>query len=79
MDRFTVEETNLISIFNQGNRSGLIIDLLERTPDFDDDMLDLALHVMVKLDLMSDAEFAALELCPEYGNITGNNNEERKV
>ena len=59
---FTVEEVNLMCIFNLGDRAGLITELIDATPDFDDDMLEIAQSVLQKLSKMSDADFAALEL-----------------
>lgn len=64
---FTVEEVNLICIFNIGNRETLIAELISATADFEDvEMLEIAVAVLDKLSQMSDEDFAALELYPVY-------------
>jgi hypothetical protein len=64
---FTVEEVNLMCIFDASSRPALVSELTERITDFEDDELfDIAHSALEKLSIMSDADFAALELCPEY-------------
>ena len=66
---FTVEEENLICIFNTGNRTALIQSITDAIPDFDEPRMDeIAESAIKKLNEMTDAEFAALELYPEYGD-----------
>ena len=60
MNRFTVEETNLISIYIADTREELIEEMTGALPYMDDDMRAMALRTLVKLRDMSDAEFAAL-------------------
>ena len=66
-EKFTVEETNLICIFNTSSRNALIAEILEAMPNFEEkELTDIAVNSLKKLDEMSDLEFAALELYPEY-------------
>jgi len=65
-DQFTVEEVNLMCIFDTSDREMLIAELLKALSDFDDEMLDIAGVVLDKLSNMSDADFTALELYPAY-------------
>lgn len=72
-DLFTVEEVNLMCIFNTSSRGTLIVELIEATGNFetgdpqsDAEMLDIAVAVLDKLSKMSDEDFAALELNPAY-------------
>jgi hypothetical protein len=68
-DLFTVEEVNLMCIFDTSGRTALMAELIERITEFDDDELfEIAHSALEKLSAMSDAEFAALELYPEYGD-----------
>ena len=60
MNRFTVEETNLISIYIADTRGELIEEMTGALPYMDDDMRAMALRTLGKLRAMSDAEFAAL-------------------
>lgn len=60
---FTVEESNLISIFASGNRTKVMRDISNAIPHLDDEeMIDLSLRVVDKLKAMSDEEFAKLEI-----------------
>ena len=66
-ERFTVEETNLMCIFDTSRRDTLIAELTAAVPEFDEPELgEIAENVIVKLEKMSDAEFSALELYPEF-------------
>ncbi len=60
--RFTVEETNLISIYIYEDRRSLIEEMTDALPYMDADMEVLARRTLVKLDAMSDEEFAALDI-----------------
>jgi len=60
MNRFTVEETNLISIYIADTRRDLIEEMTGALPYMDGDMRELALRTLTKLRAMSDAELAAL-------------------
>ncbi|MBQ2922250.1 MAG: transposon-transfer assisting family protein [Tyzzerella sp.] len=60
---FTVEESNLISIFASKNRTKVMRDISNAIPHLDDEeMIDLSLRVVDKLKVMSDEEFAKLEI-----------------
>lgn len=60
---FTVEESNLISIFASKNRTKAMRDIGNAIPHLDDEeMIDLSLRVVDKLKAMSDEEFAMLEI-----------------
>ena len=67
IDRFTVEETNLMCIFDTSSRDALINGLNTYIPDFEEpELIEIAENVLRKLTTMSRAEFSALELYPEY-------------
>lgn len=60
---FTVEESNLISIFASKNRTKVMRDISNAIPHLDnEEMIDLSLRVVGKLKEMSDEEFAKLEI-----------------
>ena len=60
---FTIEESNLISIFASKNRTKVMRDISNAIPHLDDEeMIDLSLRVVDKLKVMSDEEFAKLEI-----------------
>lgn len=60
---FTVEESNLISIFTSKNRTKVMRDISNAIPHLDDgEMIELSLRVVDKLKAMSDEEFAKLEI-----------------
>lgn len=60
---FTVEESNLISIFASKNRTKVMRDISNAIPHLDDEeMIDLSLRVVDKLKAMSDEEFAKLDI-----------------
>ena len=63
MDKFTVEEINLMSPFEGQDRTGMIADIKNVIPHIQDsDMVELAGQVLGKLEVMSDAEFAKVAL-----------------
>ncbi len=60
MSRFTVEETNLMCIYNVGSRTDLLSELsaMQKHLQADEtELLDLTKTVMDKLSAMNDAEF----------------------
>lgn len=60
---FTVEESNLISIFASKNRTKVMWDISNAIPHLDDEeMIDLSLRVVDKLKAMSDEVFAKLDI-----------------
>ena len=63
----TIEEVNLICIFDTSSRDALITELSAAVPEFEEpEMTEIAENVLDKLNNMTDAEFTALELYPEY-------------
>lgn len=59
MERFTVEESNLICIYLFNTCAELISEMAEALPYMDEEMRELANHTFAKLRAMTDAEFAA--------------------
>ena len=63
MDKFTVEEINLMCVFEGQDRTGMIADIKKVIPHLQDsDMEDLAKQVLGKLEAMGDEEFAEVAL-----------------
>ena len=63
MDKFTVEEVNLMCVFEGQDRTGMIADIKNVIPHLQDsDMEELARQVIGKLKAMSDEEFAEVAL-----------------
>jgi len=66
-EQFTVEEVNLMCIFDTSSRTALISDLSSALPDFDEpELSEIAETVLGRLRKMSGEDFAALELYPVY-------------
>jgi hypothetical protein len=66
-EQFTVEEINLMCVYDTSNRPRLIDALIDAMTDYEDDELfELAVRAADKLSVMSDADFAELNLLPEY-------------
>ena len=69
MGNFTFEEMNLMCIYNTGSRTGLIDSLRamrgELSPE-ETELRELTDSALGKLQAMSDAEFAELELYPDF-------------
>lgn len=60
MSKFTVEETNLICIYNTGSRIGLLAELSEMKNHLEQDegeLLGITNSVMNKITGMGDGEF----------------------
>lgn len=69
MNTFSFEEMNLMCIYNTGSRKDLISNLEEMRPHLDDDEMELKEltdSTLEKLRTMSDEEFDALELYPDF-------------
>ena len=71
--QFTVEEINLICIYNTKSRDALLTDLIEAVNGFgtentlsDAGIFEIAVSALDKVSKMSDKEFSALELCPIF-------------
>lgn len=71
MSRFTVEESNLMCIYNKGSRSDLLAELAEVQSHLaadETELLALTKTVIDKLSVMSDEEIESLsgELIPDF-------------
>jgi len=69
MDRFSIEELNLMCIYDIGSRIGLISELQKLGPELaeeDAELIDLVQNVLQKLIAMSDQEYRTLILVPDY-------------
>ena len=69
MGNFTFEETNLLCIYNTGSRTGLIDALAEMRGELspeEAELRELTDSALMKLRAMNDAEFAELELYPDF-------------
>ena len=69
MDALTFEETNLLCIYNPGSRLGAIEALTEMRRELSPDeteLLTLTDSTLAKLRAMTDADFDALELYPDF-------------
>ena len=63
MGKFTVEEVNLMCVFEEQDRMGMIADIKNVIPHIQDsDMAELAGQVLGKLEATSDEEFAQVAL-----------------
>lgn len=60
MNRFTVEETNLISIYNEGGKVQLTDNITAALPFMDADMRELAQRTILKIDALTVEEYAEL-------------------
>ena len=69
MDRFSIEELNLMCIYDTGTRAGLITGLekiaLELAPE-EAELSDMIQSALLKLTAMSDEEYGELILVPDY-------------
>jgi len=63
-NNFTVEEINLISIYNTGTRRELIGDMTTALPYTDGDMRELAGRTLDKLNALTDNEYLQLAIDP---------------
>ncbi|GAB5081277.1 transposon-transfer assisting family protein [Hominimerdicola sp. 21CYCFAH17_S] len=60
MNRFTVEETNLLSIYYEDSKRALIENINAALPFMDADMRELAERTLAKVDALTEAEYAGL-------------------
>lgn len=60
MNRFTVEEMNLISIYNEGGKAQLTANITAALPFMDEDMRELAGRTIREIDALTEAEYAEL-------------------
>ncbi|MCB6415734.1 transposon-transfer assisting family protein [Faecalimonas umbilicata] len=59
---FTVEETNLLSIYHEGGKAQLIENMTAALPYMDADMRELAGRTLSKVDALTEKEYAELAL-----------------
>lgn len=64
MIRLTVEETNLLSIYADSSKRELIENITAALPFMDGDMRELATHTILKIDALTEAEYAELAVYP---------------
>ena len=70
MESFTVEEINLMCIYDTDTRTGLLSDLRAALPDVYDLELRALMHsVITRLEAMTDADFSDLVLVPDYAEM----------
>ncbi len=63
MTRFSDEEKSIISMYNTADRVGVIVKIKEAIPYIEDvDLKDTAANIVLKLVVMTDKEFADLEV-----------------
>lgn len=63
MEKFTLEETNLICIYNTGSRIGLLAELSKMQNHLEQDeteLLELTRLVISKVDVISDEDFDSM-------------------
>lgn len=60
MIRFTVEETNLLSIYADSSKRALLENINSALPYMDADMRELAQRTMQKVDALTEEEYAEL-------------------
>jgi hypothetical protein len=64
---FTIEEENLICIFDVSSRNACITEISAAMEEFEvPELYEIANNILLKLKNMSDAEFSALEFNPIY-------------
>ena len=69
MIHFTHDEINLMAIYNTGTRAGLIDELTAMRKYLEPDETELLVltdSALAKLNQLTDAEFDALELIPDF-------------
>ena len=64
MNRFTVEETNLLSIYHEGSKAQLTENINAALPYMDADMRELAKRTLSKVNALTDAEYKELSVYP---------------
>ena len=63
----TVEEENLICVFDITDRLSLTADIKTAIPDFEEpELKEIAQNIIRKLDLMTDEDFSNLTFSPAY-------------
>lgn len=62
MNRFTVEETNLLSIYNEGGKREVMENINAALPYMNGDMQELAKCTLSKVDALTEEEYAELAI-----------------
>ena len=62
MIRLTVEETNLLSIYNEGGKRGLMENINAALPFMDEDMHPFAERTLQKISPLTENEYAELAI-----------------
>ena len=62
MNTFTIEETNLLSIYKTDDRWEMLTNMAAALPLMDGEMRTFAERTMRKLDALTEAEFSGLSL-----------------
>lgn len=60
MNRFTVEEMNLLHIYHDSSRQELVVNINAALPFMEPDMWELAARTLAKIDALTVAEYAEL-------------------
>ncbi|PXX44563.1 putative tranposon-transfer assisting protein [Hungatella effluvii] len=60
MNRFTVEEMNLLHIYHDSSRQELVGNINAALPFMEPDMRGLAARTLAKIDALTEAEYAEL-------------------
>ena len=60
MIRFTVEETNLLSIYAENSKRALLENINAALPYMDADMRELAQRTLAKVDALTEEEYTEL-------------------
>ena len=64
---FTIEEINLMCVYDTSDRGRLLTGIRESLPHLlEPELKELAQGVIGRLEAMTDREFAALVLAPDY-------------
>lgn len=69
MDKFTFDERNLLFLYSADTRTGQIANLEEMRGylrEYETDLMQMTDSTLAKLRRMSDADFAALNLSPDF-------------
>lgn len=64
MNRFTVEETNLLSIYHEGIKAQLIENMTAALPYMDAGLRELAKRTLSKVGALTEAEYRGLAVYP---------------
>ena len=64
MNRFTVEETNLLSIYHEGSKAQLIENMTAALPYMDAGLRELAERTISQVNALTDAEYKELSVYP---------------